>query len=341
MQKTTTSPQLNVPPKGNVPPGKTPPPPGSTGTPPVGTAGKPEGKKEEKKSGKRVLLILLIISAILNVLLLAGGGYTVVKYDNQVDSLSTYGNELRTELDQTMEDLDQYKGQSEKLDKMLAAAKLELDTTRVKIEKMLAEGNQDKETIDQLRHELRRIKRKREKFEEEIDRLLLENRELKSKNLDLSVAVGNLEEEKEVLSEKVTIASKIPVEYATITGLKMKGKAFKETALAKKVEKFSICFDVMENKVVEPGNKVLYLRISGPAGEVLGNKELGSGSFVDAESGKEKLFTVQKDIDYRNDRQNYCVDWEDPSKETYDPGTYVAEFYLDGFKAGTTSFILR
>ncbi|MCB0395639.1 MAG: hypothetical protein KDD36_03240 [Flavobacteriales bacterium] len=310
-------------------------------TPPPAPASAKQATTEKKQGKRRGVVILLIISVAINALLISGGGYTVIKYDNQVDSLVDVSVDLKTELNQTATDLDKYRGISDELDKMLASANLELDTTRAKIEQMIANGVKDKSMIDQLRHELRRIKRKRARYEEEIDQLLLENRELKSKNLDLAVTVGNLEEEKEELVKKVDVASRMSVEYANIIGWRGKGKSYKETALAKKVERFNVCFDVMENKVTNPGNKVVYLRMTGPAGEILGNEELGSGKFVDTETQKEKLFTIQKNIDYRNERQNFCVEWEDPGKEDYEPGTYTVEFYVDGTKAGVTSFVLR
>ena len=113
-----------------------------------------------------------------------------------------------------------------------------------------------------------------------------------------------------------------------------------ETSMAKKVIKFSACFSVMDNKVAPAGKKTLYLRIVAPDGKVVGGPEASSGKFKNSK-GEDVQFTVSKDIDYANAKLDECLEYNEPDKEKFSPGSYTVEVYVDGTLTSTVGVTLK
>jgi hypothetical protein len=143
-----------------------------------------------------------------------------------------------------------------------------------------------------------------------------------------------------MLTQKVTIGSLLKPEniVATANFTKSSGKEV-ETAKAKKAQELKVCFDVPENKVADPGSKVMLVRIVTPEGVPLAVQDKGSGVFKSTESGQDQQYTTAATVDYKQERQSVCTNWS--QNNAFEPGTYTAEIYQDGYLVGKKEFALK
>ena len=101
-----------------------------------------------------------------------------------------------------------------------------------------------------------------------------------------------------------------------------------------------VCFSVLENKIAKMGEKAVYLRIVEPGGKTMGARSEGSNTFKMANSGEEVQYTATLKMNYDNNKQDLCLNWEEQER-IYAPGTYVIELYIDGNLSGATSYVLK
>jgi hypothetical protein len=95
---------------------------------------------------------------------------------------------------------------------------------------------------------------------------------------------------------------------------------------------------VAENKVARPGQRDVVLRIIKPDGYPLTDPNNGSGTFTKSD-GRSADFTLQKSINYANDRNEVVFEWD--QIEELRSGLYISELYVDGQLMGNYKFSLR
>lgn len=184
------------------------------------------------------------------------------------------------------------------------------------------------------------LKQERDVLSERVARTVEENEELAAKKVELENYTSELSKERDFLSEKVDIASVVKVDDIIGTGYKVgkKGNLAKRR-YAKYVDKVSICFTTDVNLVTDNEEEEFYLRIIDPLGETMAIEDLGSGVLVDAQDGTSVRYTTSGAIDYANNEQKVCMDWQ--PNMSWAKGTYEVEIYNKGYKAGNTQFQLK
>jgi hypothetical protein len=85
--------------------------------------------------------------------------------------------------------------------------------------------------------------------------------------------------------------------------------------------------------------KTLFIRIINPQGVPLAIQDRGSGVFTTVESGQESQYTTVANVDYKQQRDNVCVNWSQGTP--FESGKYVAEIYQDGYLVGKKECELR
>lgn len=289
-------------------------------------------------STRNVLLLLLLISLGMNAYLFTSK--TNMQETNKVekDSLITARIDVEKELTETYADLNQYKGINSRLDSLLQEANGKVDAQKTKIESLIRKEGNTASLNKKLQAELEDLKKMRDEYLERIDSLLVENNQLKKDKTELSSTVQSLQKN---LETTVSTASVLRAEYLKVEAFKKRSNnKYTSTAMAKRTNKLTTCFTVLENKIAKAGSKIVYLRIIEPGGKVLGNRADGSSTFKKTGSDEELLFTATKTIDYKNDKQDLCMDWEEADR-TFTAGTYMVEIYVDGNLSGVTSSTLR
>ena len=282
----------------------------------------------ENKSKINILIIgLLLLSIGFNIYQFTNHNNQLNESKNERDSLITARVDIEKELNETYSELNQYKGENAKMDSLLSKAMVDLKSYEVKIASLMKSVD-DKNTLNKkLAEELTEIKRLRDQYLEKIDNLLSENQKLKKDNSDLNNKVEQISRD---LENTVTTASVLKVEYLNITALKKRmNDKYVGTILAKRTDKFDICFTVLENKIAKSGIRTIHLRLIAPNGKVIGDRAQGSGTFKDLKSKSDLQFSLSKSFAYTNENSNLCFNWE-ALGEKYNTGIYTAEIYIDG-----------
>ncbi len=293
---------------------------------------------ENKNKSNYILIILLLLSVGFNIYQYTAKNNLINDDKNERDSLITARVDIEKELNETYSELNQYKGENASMDSLLSKANTDLKLYEVKISLLLKSESNKEQLNKKLANELKEIKNLRDQYLEKIDNLLAENKKLKKDNSDLNSKVEQISKD---LQNTVNTASVLRVEYLKINTMKKKyNNKYITTLLAKRTDKFDICFTILENKIAKSGSRIIYLRLISPNGKIIGNRAQGSGSFIETKSNSQMQFTLSKSIDYSNANENLCMTWE-ANGEKYDVGIYNAEIYIDGVFSSSKIIELR
>ena len=147
-----------------------------------------------------------------------------------------------------------------------------LDAERIKTQRLLEELRTVKSTssarINELKKELATLRGVMRSYIIQIDSLNAANQKLRAENeqvsrkySEVSATASMLKKEKEELSEKVTLASKLDAVGITVTPIDSRGKVAKKI---NKIDKFKISFSIAKNVTAQVGEKYIYVRIVKP-----------------------------------------------------------------------------
>jgi hypothetical protein len=293
---------------------------------------------ENKNKSNLLLIILLLLSVGFNIYQYSSKNTIISESKNERDSLITARVDIEKELNETYSELNQYKGENARMDSLLSIANTDLQSYENKIASLLKSESNKEQLNKKLLEELKEIKKLRDQYLEKIDNLLAENSRLKKDNSDLNTKVEQISKD---LENTVNTASILRVEYLNISSLKKKfNDKYAPTLLAKRTNKFDICFTILENKIAKSGTRTVYCRLISPNGKVIGDRAQGSGSFNDVKSNSQIQFTLSKSLDYNNANANICMTWESAG-EKYNVGIYTAEIYIDGVFSSSKTLELR
>jgi chromosome segregation ATPase len=297
-----------------------------------------ENKNTPGKGSNKLILVLLILSLIGNLWQWTGKNSMEDSHTVKMDSLITARVDVEKELNETYSELNQYKGINGRLDSLLQEANAKIDEQKARISKLMSSEKNSASLNRKLKAELAELEALRDQYLEKIDQLLIENAQLKKEKEDLSTTVESLNKN---LETTISTASVLKSEYMKVTAFKKRSNGkYTETLMAKRTNKMELCMSLLENKIAKAGNRTVYLRIIEPGGNVLGNRSGGSSSFKKEGTTEELLFTSSKIVEYKNEKTDLCLDWEEAERK-FNPGTYLMEVYVDGNLSGTTSIKLQ
>lgn len=193
---------------------------------------------------------------------------------------------------------------------------------------------------DQLVDVAKVLQNQNDTLEIKVDSLEIEKEKIAAEAEKLAQEKESLELDNKKLIEKVSKAAVLKTANLDAYGIRFKNNGKEKiTKDYKKVQKIKICYDVLENPLVQTGIKELLFRITHPEGFTLAVAETGSGSFVSAQD-IEMQYTTTGDIDYKNDEiQTFCTFWAYDSELS--PGIYNVQIFHIGYQVGQTTFELK
>ena len=300
----------------------------------------------ENTSSKAPITILLVLSVLANIILgyflfsKSGEnrdlGMKVSTLEARVDSLTTIGTTLTTRVEETSLELDEFRGLSTELDSLLTVAKKDIADKEANIRTLRKDASRKKE----LEKELAELKQMRDRYIERIDSLIQTNNLLQEEIITYQANIQEMTAVRQNLEKTVERGSILATENVTATPYKQKGSGkMVTTAIATKAKMVEVCFDVMENKIATPGEKIVYLQIMSPQGVTLGTDASGAGTFTVRDDSSTIRYTTAAKINYENKRKNYCVKWK--NELPLPRGNYNVKVYADGFFSGAGGFILK
>ncbi|MCF8297477.1 MAG: hypothetical protein K9J13_08055 [Saprospiraceae bacterium] len=298
-------------------------------------------KKNSNVGYKTTIVVLsLIIIALL---------YMLYVTKNEVQTIIVEKvqatNELQSELDSLLSEHNLIKQEYGEVSNQLLGKDSIIMANAEEIRKLIAS-----------QADYRRIKRKldflrgiTQGYVNQIDSLFTVNRQLKDENVQITKKYQKeqsktveLIQEKDVLTEKVEIASMLNAYNIEAYGVRDKGRKEKEqiTDKANRVEKLKLCFTLSQNLLVDGGEKLIYVRITRPDNQILskGKGDLYSFMF----NGEMLQYSLKKVINYKNQSMNICMFWEKQNKdEAAMLGKYNFAIFVDGYEIGQTSIVLK
>ena len=218
-----------------------------------------------------------------------------------------------------------------------------LQDQKTKVSQLLDELRVTKSTnairIAQLRAELSTVRKVMIQYVNQIDSLNSMNKSLKNENVEVhkkyqaaSESVEALSKEKESLNQVVTRASIMEITNFSMLPVNSKGK---KTGWFSQTASLQFNYTIAKNVTAQPGEKIVYLRITRPDDDVLTK---GSGNVFTYEN-KEIAYSVSKKIEYTGDAINDVMFWK--IGEILPKGNYRAEFFIDGNRVGSFKFVFE
>lgn len=292
----------------------------------------------EQKNNSKILLIVIIL------LLVAMGiaGYYIFSQKTQISELQEESSLNKQQLEDEYENLTmQYEGfkLNIKNDSLLQ----KLTNEQAKVQRLLEELKtvkaDNKAEISRLNNELASLRKILKSYIVQIDslnqaneRLRKEKSEITNKYQEATRTLNEVSQQKQNLTEKVTLAAKLDATGISIQATNSKGKVQKKI---NKVEQLIINFTVTKNITAEPGERTIYLRIMKPDNDVLTK----SRTNVFPYENRDINYSIKKIIEYGGEEVGVTMYWN--VEEYLMPGTYRVDIFADGSRIGMKSFTLE
>ena len=294
---------------------------------------------KDKKSRRVIILLSVLVSLMLIFMLFRENQYqqnleTVIQYEEEKTNLRDNLDDLIDEHELLKNEYGDLSEQLEDRDstilayadeiKQLLRSKGELTQAKVKIKKLKEISKRYVSAIDSL-YTLNQI-------------LKLENDSVKRANELILIRNRTLERNNQDLSERVFTASMLKVENIQIDGLYYRSSGREVTTTrASKIQNFSICFDIIENKVTDAGDKNIYIRIIDPKGQVLNVANKIQETTLETDSVVQ--YTTAYNFEYTNQKISECQLWT--RGNVLITGLYSFEFIMEGQLIGLANIKLR
>ena len=298
---------------------------------------------EEKKEAKEINKMSMLVVAVIVLLVIAGGaGYYIVHQQQEMNDLVESFDLEKQSLEDEYNELSlQYEGYKFSVgnDSLVAL----LSTEQAKVQRLLEELRTVKATnareISRLKKELATLRKMMRNYVMQIDSLNRANEALKEENKQVvkkyqqaSSTAATLKKEKEKLTERVTLASRLDATDISVTPVNARGKAQKRI---KRMQQFVVNFKIAKNITAPVGEKTIYVRILKPDDDVLVKNRSNLFSF----EGKEINYSMKKIIEYEGEEVAVTLYWD--IEEFLSPGTYRVDIFADGNHIGKKSFTLE
>lgn len=297
-----------------------------------------------KKDNSRVIIgilgVLLVATLIGVVVLWSQGAEKEDRISAQNKELAdTYTklSNMEDELDQRIVEIERLGGDVSELQQAkaeLEAEKEQLVRSRNVAERRLREIN-DKvqgysELLKQKDQEITRLKSLS-------DSLYAENVTLKEKQNALSDTITVLAQNRQKLTEKVEIASRLKAENIEVAAVNRRGKEREGEFRDSQIEQLKVTFNLADNPVAPIESKDILLRIIDPNGNPMFDVTTGSGTMM--VDGREEFYTANQEILFDNTRQQVSFLYDKEGE--YMDGTYTVELYADDYLIGTKTFLVK
>lgn len=284
------------------------------------------------------ILVAVIVLLVLGILI---AGYFIFNQKTQISELQEESNLSKQQLEDEYESLAvQYEGFKINIKNDSLLQKLNNEQTKVQrlLEELKTVKAENKTEINRLNKELASLRKILKSYVVQIDSLNRANEELRQKNKEItnkyqetSRTLNEVSQEKQNLTEKVTLAAKLDATSISVSATNNKGKVQKKIS---KVEQLVVNFTITKNITAEPGERIIYVRIMKPDDDVL----VKSRTNVFRYENKDLNYSMKKIIEYGGEEVAVTMYWN--VEEYLMPGTYRADIFADGSRIGSRSFTL-
>ncbi len=216
----------------------------------------------------------------------------------------------------------------------------QLTREQLRTQQLLEELKKTKDTdareIARLKKELATVREVLRSFIRQVDSLNQINETLRSENMQIrdELEASNREKaglanEKATLSEKVAIAAQLDATGISMTPLNKRNKTAKKMKDCKQIQ---VTFNIAKNVTATNGQRIVYVRIQTPNGDVL-----TGGTF--AYEDRQIEYSMKKSIEYAGEEMAVATYWN--VNEFLSAGDYRVSIFSDGNMIGTKTFSFK
>lgn len=258
----------------------------------------------------------------------------MLSYENDFTQIDNTFNNLMEGQNQVLlndDIVEKYQGARAEIERLMAELKAEKSKNKgTKVD--TGEIQKLKDQIETLKGICRDYLKQIEELSKENQRLSQQNDSIRDENRNLSNRYQSVTQERDHLSERMTLAEKLNVTGLNLVALNKKGKNENNVTKAKRL---MVTFTIPQNNSTPPGEKIIYLRITTPEGQLL----TGNGGSFEFE-GSSLQATARKSIEYANEEiGGLQIYWD--VNTTLNPGDYRVELFTDGYRLASRNFTLR
>ncbi len=279
--------------------------------------------------GYQIVIVLLVV--VLGVLAFV--------YFRQVNGLKREAQQekeiLQDNINDLIVDIDNLKVDNDSITYNLGIERRRADSL---MEKLQNERNINRATIRRYEKELGTMRDIMRNYVRQIDSLNRLNRSLAEENVairrqvnDERVRAQAAEERASELSDRVKVGSIIRARDIVLTALNTNDRPVPRASRAVRLK---VDFVLTANDLATPGERNVYVRITGPDGYVLAGD---TASLFDYE-GDKLTYSAVREIDYQNKDLEVGLFYNGAG---ITGGTYFVEVYMDGYLIGSTEAYLK
>ena len=298
-----------------------------------------EPENTDKKINRTTWLIL---SVVVLALVTAGSLYYILHQKRQMEALEEQYDLDKESMADELNDLSlQYEGYKFTVnnDSLISL----LSTEQMKVQRLQEELRTVKATntrrISELKKEIKTLRTVMRGYVIQIDSLNRVNEQLKKEKAQAvqryqqaSHTATRLAKEKEQLTERVTLASKLDATAIHIRTVNGRGKDMKKI---KRMEQILINFVIAKNITAPVGEKTIYVQIRKPDDDIL----VKSRGDVFTYENREINYSCKKLIEYTGEEMPVSMVWK--IEEFLSPGDYRVDIFADGNLIGSKGFRLE
>lgn len=300
-----------------------------------------------KSSGKNTKTLIIAVIALL--LIVNGVVYYMDYREKQeleaqiaskdTELADTYKrlNDMTTELETRIAEIERLGGNVEELEK----AKAELEAEKQQLQRS---GEIARRRLNEVNAKVKGYETLLREKDVEItrlrslsDSLYAENTNLKTTQNKLSDSVRTINQNRQELSKKVAIASRMKAENIKVAAVNKRGKEREGEFRDGQIDKLKVTFNLADNPVAPIESKDILLRVIDPNGNVLFDVATGSGTMM--VDNREEFYTAQQNILFDNTRQQLTFIYDKGSD--FEDGVYNVELYADGYLIGQEKFRVK
>lgn len=257
----------------------------------------------ENQGGKFKILV-----GVLSLLLIALAVYTITLFNDsrsKVSNLESQKIEIQKELEGLIANYDKIISENEIKDQEILAAR-----ERITI---LLDSVKDAQAnvllLDRYRAEIDRLKRERTLLFKRADSLIAVNQRLlherdstASELLNSREMIDSVSRENDGMSEVIRRASVVKAKNfkGEAVIIRKNGKVM-STNRASRADKIRACFTLVENEIASKGNRTLYIQVTNPKNNIVGEK-----AFIQFED-KNFFYSASTNVFYENEELDVCI----------------------------------
>ncbi len=291
-----------------------------------------------KKSTLSIIIIVIVLLVGATAFLFLQNRQQKTEMQEMVEQLTFEKEQLEDEYEDWALQFDGY-GQNIQNDSLAELLSQEQQRVQDLLEELRITKATNARRIAQLKKELATVRAVMVDYIRQVDslsmtnkRLETENRQVRQQYEQVHEKATKLEEEKTQLTEVVNRASMLEVANFNLTPLNNRDR---KTHTFSKIQKLQFDYTVLKNITTEPGNKVVYIRIVRPDGEVMSKSSTNTFTY----ENQEIVYSIRQQIEYAGEELNDTQYWL--VEEILQRGTYSADFFIDGNLVGSFLFHLK